>query len=229
MNRLFSLRLFLDLVACSLLLVSLAYDWLGNTVHEIIGTAMFLLLVSHNIFNRRWYGTVTKKTRAPRTIMTKAINLSLLVTMLTLLVTSVLISQAVFAFLPLNSTFTARQIHTLVGYLALIIAAIHLGLHWTMIMGFVRSRLGIRSESKWANIALRGLAVVIAAFGVHSLFALNVGSKLLMQTSMEFWDFRGSNACLLCSSRRHNWVGRFFSPLLDEDCRKFAVSIVMPA
>lgn len=192
MNRLFSLRLFLDLVACVLLLVSLAYDWLGNTVHEIMGTAMFLLLVSHNIFNRRWYGTVTKKTRAPRTMMTKAINLTLLGTMLTLLVTSVLISQAVFAFLPLNSSFTARQVHTLVGYLALIIAAIHLGLHWTMIMGFVRSRLGIRVESRWASIALRGLAIVIAAFGAHSLFALNVGSKLLMQTSMEFWNFETS-------------------------------------
>jgi hypothetical protein len=194
MNRLFSLRLFLDLVACVLLLVSLAYDWLGNTVHEIMGTAMFLLLVSHNIFNRRWYGTVTKKTRAPRTIITKAINLTLLGTMLTLLVTSVLISQAVFAFLPLNSSFTARQVHTLVGYLALIIAAIHLGLHWTMIMGFVRSRLGIRVESRWASIALRGLAVVIAAFGVHSLFALNVGSKLLMQTTMEFRDFETSTS-----------------------------------
>ena len=119
-------------------------------------------------------------------------NLSLLATMLTLLVTSVLISQAVFAFLPLTSTFTARQIHTLVAYLALIIAAIHVGLHWTMIMGFARGRLGIRSESRWHALALRGLAAVIAAYGVHSLFAVNVGSKLLMQTTMEFWDFEAS-------------------------------------
>lgn len=42
----FSLRLVLDLVAISLLLVALACDWLGNTVHEIIGTVIFGLLVS---------------------------------------------------------------------------------------------------------------------------------------------------------------------------------------
>lgn len=36
--------LLLDLVAISLLLVALAYDWLGNTVHEIIGTVMFLAI-----------------------------------------------------------------------------------------------------------------------------------------------------------------------------------------
>ena len=62
----FSLRLFLDLVAVSL--CSSPWPMIGSGIrsHEIIGTAMFALLVSHNIFNRRWYGTITKKTRAPR-------------------------------------------------------------------------------------------------------------------------------------------------------------------
>lgn len=192
MSLLFSLRLLLDLVAISLLLVALAYDWLGNTAHEIIGTVMFLLLVSHNIFNRRWYGIVAKRTRAPRTILTRTINLSLLGTMLALLLTSVLISREVFAFLPVTNTFTARQIHTAVGYLALLIAAIHLGLHWTMLMGFVRSRLGITSLGNRGTIALRTLAVAIAAYGIHSLFALNVGAKLLMKPTMEFWDFEAA-------------------------------------
>jgi hypothetical protein len=58
-----------------------------------------------------------------------------------------------------------------------------------MIMGFVRGKLSIRAERTWATIGLRGLAAVIAAYGVHSLFALDIGSKLLMRPSMEFWDF----------------------------------------
>lgn len=80
MNVPFSLRLILDLAAVSLLLVALAYGWLGNLAHEIIGTAMFGLLISHNIFNRRWYGTIPRQTRAPRILITRVINLSLLVT-----------------------------------------------------------------------------------------------------------------------------------------------------
>lgn len=106
MNLPFSLRLVLDLGAISLLLLALAlaYDWLGKTAHEIAGLGMLLLLVSHNIFNRRWYGSVTKRTRAARTNLTRAINLSLLVTVLTLLATSVLISRDIFAFLPVTST-----------------------------------------------------------------------------------------------------------------------------
>lgn len=188
----FSVRLLLDGIALGLLLVALAYDWLGNTAHEIIGTMMFGLLVSHTVFNRRWYGTVAQRTRAPRTILSRVINLSLLATMLALSVTSMLISREVFSALPLTSTFTARQIHSLVGYLALIIAAVHLGLHWTMIMGVVRRSLGISVQSKTAGICLQWLAAALAAVGVYSLFALNVGSKLLMQPTLEFWDFEAA-------------------------------------
>ena len=191
---LFLLRLVLDFVAAGLLMAALAYYWLDNATHEIIGTAMFLLLIAHNIFNRRWYSTITKGRREARGIATKIINLSLLTTMLALLVTSVIISQTVFSFLPLTSSFTARQIHTFAAYLSLVIAAVHLGLHWSMIMGLVHSRFGVTSESKVRTFVLRGLATLIAAFGVHSLFAVNVGSKLFMQTTIEFWDFQTSTA-----------------------------------
>ena len=189
MKPLFFLRLILDFLAAGLLLAALAYNWLGNAVHEIIGTGMFLLLISHNIFNRRWYGTITKGWRKPRGIATKVINLALLITMMILLATSAIISQTVFGFLPLTSTFTTRQIHASVAYLALLIAAVHLGLHWSMIMGVVSSRLGITTESKLRTAIFRVVAIMIAACGVWSLFAVNVGSKLFMQTRFDFGNF----------------------------------------
>nr|WP_314257377.1 DUF4405 domain-containing protein [uncultured Devosia sp.] len=192
MKPLFLLRLVLDFVAAGLLLAALAYNLMGNLVHEIIGSAMFALLIGHNLFNRRWYGTVFKGRPEPRTLITKGLNLSLLVSMLTLLITSVTISQAVFIFLPISSTVTARQIHTMVGYLALLIVAVHLGLHWTMIMGVVRHLLKVTKESRLRTIMLRLIAAGIAASGIHSLVAVNVSSKLLMQFSMEFWDFQNA-------------------------------------
>ena len=56
MNRLFLSRLWLDGLTAGLLLLGFAYWWLGNVVHEVAGTAMFLLLIAHNVFNRRWWG-----------------------------------------------------------------------------------------------------------------------------------------------------------------------------
>jgi hypothetical protein len=186
---LFLLRLALDFLAVSLLLAAMAYNWLDNAAHEIIGTGMFLLLFSHNIFNRHWYGSIIKGRPGPRTIISKTVNLSLMVTMLLLLVTSVIISQTVFSFLPFTSTFTSRQIHALVAYLALLIAGVHLGLHWPMIMSVVRSRFGITTKNKLHTFVLRVAAIMIAVYGVHSLSAVNVGTKLTMEMSFEFWDF----------------------------------------
>jgi hypothetical protein len=189
---LFLFRLFLDFLAVGLLLAALAYDWLGNAAHDVIGTVLFLLLIAHGIFNRRWYGTIAKGWHEPRRAVAKTITLSLLMTMLALVVTSVIISQAVFSFLPLTSTPTSRQIHTSVAYLVLLAVGAHLGLHGPMIMGVVRRRSGVAGNSKFRTFVLRAAAAVIAAYGILSLHVVDVMSKLFMRMTLEFWDFETS-------------------------------------
>ncbi|QND46073.1 DUF4405 domain-containing protein (plasmid) [Rhizobium lusitanum] len=193
MTPLFLFRLVLDLLAISLLLTAFAYDWFGNAVHEIIGTSMFALLISHNIFNRRWYGKLTKGWGDPRSIFSRTVTLALLLLMPGLLISSVIVSQTVFSFLPVRSSFTVRQVHALIAYLVLFIAALHLGLQWSMIMRVARQRLGITRDTRVQGLALRGLAVLIAAYGIHSLFVVDVRSKLLMEVAFSFWDFEAAS------------------------------------
>lgn len=185
----FLFRLFLDLLATSLLLIAFAYNGTGNLAHEIVGTVMFLLLIAHNVFNRRWYGTLGKGRPEARSLVTAAINLALLVTMISLLATSLIISQSVFSFLPIATTFTTRQIHTLVGYGTLLIASTHLGLHWSMIMGVVRIRLGIARPSKAGVLMLRASTGFIVACGVYGLVAVDVASKLAMEVPNGFGTY----------------------------------------
>lgn len=192
MKPFFLFRLVLDGIAVVLLLAALAYFWFDNATHEIIGTTMFALLIGHNIFNRRWYGTIARKRSEARSHITRAINLSLLGVMLGLLATSVIISQTVFSALPLTSTFTMRQLHTMAAYLALLIAAIHLGLHWKMIMSALRSVLGITRTSTTRASLLRMLALAGSCYGLISLWAANVSQKLLMQMSFDFGGLQAS-------------------------------------
>lgn len=192
MRSVFILRLVLDLLAVSLLLTAFAYDLFGNATHEIIGTCLFALLVSHNVFNRRWYGMLTRGWREPRIIFSRTITLCLLLTMVGLLVTSIVISQTVFDFLPVRSSFTVRQLHALAAYVMLFVAALHVGLQWSMIMRIVRQALDVPTSTKLQALALRGLALVIAGYGVHSLFVIDIRSKLLMQTTFSFWDFEAA-------------------------------------
>lgn len=208
----FPFRLALAFLAAGLLLAAFAYNWLGNATHEIIGTAMFLLLAGHNIINRRWYRTLAVGLRDVRGAFTKAVHLALLLAVVGLLATSVKISQTVFDFLPLTSTFSARRAHTLVAYVALLVAGLHLGLHWSKIMAVARTRLGITAKNKLRTLGLRGLAVVIAGYGMLSLVKLNVGAKLLMraQTGFESFEIPAAEVMLghlaviaLCASIAH--------------------------
>lgn len=192
MNRIFLLRLGLDFVAAGLLLVALAYFWLGNTAHELIGTGMFVLIIVHNTFNRRWYGKVSKGRRDAGELFKIAITLFLLVTMVVLLTTSLMISRAVFSFLSLEGGFTARQMHTLAAYWALIIVSIHLGLSWSKIMSAVRGVFGIAASSGVRTLLLRATTFAIAIQGVRSSFEAGIGSKLSLEITMDWLDGGGS-------------------------------------
>jgi hypothetical protein len=194
LSPVFLLRLAFDFTAASLLLIGLAYWWLGNAVHEVAGTAMFLLLIVHNVFNRRWYGTVPRTRPEPRSVINVAVTSLLLLGMLALLITSVLISSALSAFIPSYGGFTARQIHILAGYWVLVIVSIHLGLRWPMLMGVARNLFGISQSSAARTFVLRLLAAAIALHGVWSSFALGVGTKLAMQMTLDWWNFEESVA-----------------------------------
>ncbi|KQS71426.1 hypothetical protein ASG39_21550 [Rhizobium sp. Leaf371] len=184
------LRLLMNLTAGSLLLAALAYDWLGNLAHELIGTAMFGLLIAHNTFNRRWYGSATRKGgRDLRGWLNIATIATLATAMLILLITSIIISRSLFSALPIVSTFGARLLHAQAAYWALVIVAIHVGMRWSMIMTSMRNWLRLGSPNAGRTWVLRIVALSIAAYGVHSWMTVGTGSRLLAEMTMNFWNF----------------------------------------
>lgn len=194
MSPIFLSRLVFDLIAAGLLLFGFSYWWLGNVAHEVAGTAMFLLLIVHNVFNRRWYGTIAKGCREPRSLFNVVVTFLLMLAMLALLVTSVLISNALSGVMSAYGGFTVRQIHTLAAYWVLVILSVHLGLRWPMIMGVARKLTGITKPNAVRTILLRVIAVAIAIHGVWSSFELAIGTKLSMQMTLDWWNFEESVA-----------------------------------
>lgn len=191
-KKTFLLRLVLDFIAASLLLVALAYYWLDNTTHEWIGTGIFLLIILHNTFNRRWYGALSKTRREARSLIDVVLTFSLLSVMLALLLTSLMISRTAFSFLQINGGFTVRQIHIFAAYWSLIFVSMHIGLRWQRVMHAMRSAFNIVGESAARTTALRLIAGAIAVHGLQSSFVMGVASKLSLQMSLEWWDFEES-------------------------------------
>ncbi|CAN5517267.1 hypothetical protein BH10PSE18_BH10PSE18_45590 [soil metagenome] len=177
-----------------MLLVALAYYWLDNTAHELVGTGIFLLLITHNIFNRHWYGRIAKRRREARNVLDAVLTLCLAVAAMALLASSLMISRTAFRILALNGEVTARQIHVLAAYWTVVFVSIHLGLRWQIVMNILRNASGIVRPSAMRSIALRLSAAVIAVHGAQSSFSMGVGGKLLQQMSMDWWDFGSDGA-----------------------------------
>ena len=182
-------KIFIDLVMTVLLLCQMAYMLIGETIHEWIGVTMFVLFILHHILNVNWYQNLAKGKYSPlRTIQT-AVNFSVLISMVALMVSGIILSREVFAFLPIHSGMgLSRILHMLAAYWGFILMSIHLGLHWGMVTGMARKMIGgKRSSAAWIWI-LRGLALVICCIGVYSFFINNIADYLFMRSQFVFFD-----------------------------------------
>jgi hypothetical protein len=91
---------------------------------------VFVLFAVHNLLNRRWYKNIFKGAYTLRRTMTTIVNIILVFTMTTLIVTGLMHSRTVLAFLHLPGDMAVRQVHTTAAYWGLIVIAVHTGLHW---------------------------------------------------------------------------------------------------
>ena len=184
-----NIRLLLDLVAALLLIAGLAYWWLDNLAHELVGTGMFLLVFSHNMFNRRWYGRIPKSLQQPRGRIVTALNLSFLAIMSVLLVSSFAISRSLSSFLPFDGGRLMRDLHVLAAYWAILLVGIHVGLNWPVVINAFRARFGLHEPKPLRTLVARSIVFAIAARGVMSMFEMGLGAKLVNEVTLNMWDF----------------------------------------
>jgi hypothetical protein len=180
MNKKLAIRLIIDLVMTILLLCAYAYRITGDAAHEWIGVAVFVLVIAHNVVNRRWYRGIFKGTYTPRRAIMTAVNIALAFTMTIIIVTGLLQSRTVLAFLRLPGGMVLRLIHTTAAYWLLPLTGVHLGIHWGMAARHI--------STKRLIIALACIsAFLFAAFGVWSSFDRDMFSKLFRSFSFDYW------------------------------------------
>jgi hypothetical protein len=192
MTSTFRVRLLLDFLSIGLIVACLAYWWLDNLSHELFGTALFLLVIIHNVFNRRWYGGVARGRRDFARWFNIATIFSVAMLMLLMLVTSLLISRDLFAFMSLDGAFAVSEIHMFAGYWLLFVIAVHLGTRWTVVMNVARGLFGISAPNAVRLWVLRVITVGIALWGIRSFSEMALGSKLMLSYSLDMWDFNES-------------------------------------
>ncbi|MDF3001147.1 MAG: rane protein [Bacillota bacterium] len=185
------IQIIIDFTMTAMLPVLMAYELVGEAAHEWVGLAMVLLFILHHILNHKWHQNLLKGHYSGARILGTVIDMLLCVVMVCLPVSGIMMSKHVFVFRPISSSGTslARTMHLIASYWGFILMSVHLGLHWSMLIGVARKIIRITEASRIRTIILRAVAVLITAYGIYAFRHREIGSYLLLKNQFVFFDF----------------------------------------
>ena len=190
MNPKTAVKIAVDALMTLALLFLMGHPFWGDAAHEWAGAGMFLLCILHHILSRRWYQTLLRGRFTPARILWLVLTLLLLLAMLGLMVSGVLLSNHVFAFLPLHGGVSfARLLHMAASHWGFVLMALHLGLHWGMFVALAGKALRLRRPCRIRQVLLPVLSGGVAAYGAAAFFRRGLLTYMLVRTRFVFLDF----------------------------------------
>ncbi len=233
MNRLFqpprlTIRLCIDGSMLLLFVTSLAFRATGRQAHEWVGMALCTLFALHTIWNWRWYRNFFSGNYTFRRAINAMTDLSLVAAMGVLCACGILNSRHIFGFSQFIDGESVRRIHSLAAYWGLVLIGFHTGLHGDMIIGAARKAFPPGKGGKIPALLLKPAAALFVVFGVWASFDRDMGSKLFLGFSFDYWDPSRPlilfYACNLAITGVYVVIARLVHNVLRSASRKAALS-----
>ena len=180
-NRTKPIKLIVDGCMTALLLCLMAYQVVGEVLHEWFGIGMTVLLILHHILNRRWYAALFRgKYNVYRIVSTAVNTLPLASIALTALCGMAMSAHAVpflYGMLPVSF---AWQVHLAMSYWSFVLMGLHLGLHLPAM------------TARWSGRVKTILAVLCAAIAGMGLWLFKesgIPAYLFFRAPFAFFDY----------------------------------------
>lgn len=92
--------------------------------------------------NRKWSRCIFKGKYTLFCIWQTVLALGILLTMVGSMYSGVVLSEHALSFLPIKGGQAfAREVHMIAAYWGFVLMSLHLGLHWSMMMGMAKQRI----------------------------------------------------------------------------------------
>lgn len=177
-----------DVLLTVLLLCLMAYQVTGEKYHEWIGIGMTILVIVHQILNRKWYKASFKGKYNAYRILTLMIDVSLIVVFaLTAFCGMSMSSHAVPFLYGMTKLSFARKMHLAMSYWAFVLMGIHLGLH----IPAMTSKLKIPDKGK---IVISSVMCIVAGAGLYYFLKNNIADYMFFKTPFAFLDYEKAAA-----------------------------------
>lgn len=183
------IKMCIDVLMTALLLALMAYQVVGDVLHEWFGAGMLVLFIVHNILNYKWYANLFKGKYKPQRVFSAMVNVAVLAAMLSIGYSGIVMSRNVFAFLHISKGMAlARSMHLAASYWGFVLMSLHLGLHWGMLIGMFRKLTKDRPLTAIVWV-MRAIAAAVAVFGAILFIKSDIFSYMFLQNDFAFFDF----------------------------------------
>lgn len=177
-------RLIIDILMMLFLVLLMAYSLIGETLHEVFGTLIFVLFIVHHILNRKWTSAVFKGKYNPARIFQTLISALLFIIMILQPVSGIVLSKHLFTFLPsLHITSQARTVHMLFAYWGFVLMSIHAGTHLAAMLN------KLKKHKKGVRITAYIFIVLWAAYGCYAFVKRGLPKYMFMRSMFVFFDY----------------------------------------
>lgn len=167
----------------------MAYMLVGEEAHEWIGSGLALLFILHNALNRKWYAALLTGRYTPLRAFQTAVNLLCLASMAAAAVSGAAMSRYIYdiPFLSGGASL-ARTVHMLSAYWGYCFISLHLGLHWSMILGMMKNAAAPQNAPRWITPLLRTAGAAAALLGAHALMRHSLLDYMFLRNQFVFFD-----------------------------------------
>ena len=206
------IRRTVDVCMTALLLCLMAYQVTGETLHEWIGIGMTVLVILHQILNRKWYGAMFKGKYKSYRMITTVISVLLIISFaLTAFCGMAMSGHAVPFMYGMVKVSFARRMHLSMSHWAFVLMGLHLGMHIPVMIARLKltDRMKMILSVVFCLAAGVGLCLFIRSGMPDYLFFRvpfafldyeKAGVLVFLENVLMllFWAFIGTEAAALC-------------------------------
>ncbi len=177
-------RMVLDGSMLVLFLLVMCFPLLPKQLHEVLGVALSLAAGIHIYWNRKWFSSCGNAIRSARGRLSAVMNTLLLLLTVMILITGLCISNHLLKGLVplyLQRSILLHQLHGSLPFYWMILAGIHLGLHWRELRRRLAGRFPMSGPSGAGRLLTLLLPVVFLILGIWGSFLNHVGDRLMMK------------------------------------------------
>lgn len=179
------IRIIIDVVMYLLFIILMGHHITGNHIHEILGTGTIVMFIIHNILNIKFYKTIFKGKYNLKRIFLTLIDILLLFCMIGIIVSSIIISNDVFAFLKIQTSIFGLKLHMLSTSWGFVIMSIHLGLHLNVLINKINKKM----KNSIFEYIYYLVFLLLLLYGIYSFIKLNFISDMFLLNPFKVYNF----------------------------------------